>query len=340
MFNANGLQAWNTAVQSTPSLNLILAADITLPTDGITVTDGIPDKSNWTVFGSYTGTIDGAGHKVTGLRINDSNSTSVGFVGSTKTGVIKNLHLVEPVVYSSNTTGKVGAIVGNLQTNSQVATLVSDCSVTGGSVTGMYYVGGIAGMVALNRNVNHCTVTGCSVAGVRKTGNMSIGGIVGYCNGRVLASLFLGGTVTGNVEGSTDRKVYVGGIVGETGSNIKLLACGNTGTVSTGTSVGGIVGYFTFDASSNPLIYSSWTKAEGIAETDNGTDGIGGDDRDADISSYVANCFAGNQYAINYTYLDAMNSGLGNTSYTPSTDYRWQAATDINNDWPTLVIPQ
>ena len=330
VFTAEGLTAWNTAVASDLSLCLTLAEDITLPTDNITVdADGVPSGSNWTVFGTYndpyTGTIDGAGHSITGLRIN-SDASYVGLVGYAKKAVIKNLRLVKPAVYGSS--GTVGAISGFLN---DATSAIIDCEVENGTVTGAgNNVGGIVGGATSTPSITHCTVTNCAVKGT-KTGTY-VGGIVGFTSGlKIQACMFLDGSVTGTGT--------VGGIAGGSSLGLKMLACGNTGTVSGGTSVGGIVGNYSVNASASSIsiVMSCWTKKDGISESDGGSDGIG-NGNDALAAAYCGNCYAGTQYDLNYSYLEAMNNGLSSTNAAGfTTDYRWQAGANIESDWPTLV---
>ena len=335
VYDAQGLYAWNTAVQSDPSANLMLMSSITLPNvdvttgETITVTDGIPSGSNWTVFGTgsnpYAGTVEGNGYAVTGLRIN-SAASYVGFVGLGENSLIQNLELVDPIVYGSKSTGPVGAICGVLNYGSSGTSVIS-CKVSGGSVSGQYYTGGIVGQ-ASSSHVTECTVTDCTVQGLKEGRGSAVGGIVGlYNSGSMQACMFLDGSVTGKAD-------FAGGIVGKLIGNTKVAVCGNTGTVSGTGTVGGICGYYELKTTTKPVLASCWTIKDGIVETDGGDDGVGGSNRAEIPGVNLVNCFAGNQYDMNYTYISAMNSGLGALSFA---NYRWQEGADINNDWPVPV---
>ena len=62
------LQAWATAVQSNPSLNCTLAADITLPTPAEGESNWIPVGMEWSDM--FRGIFDGAGHTISNLVLN------------------------------------------------------------------------------------------------------------------------------------------------------------------------------------------------------------------------------------------------------------------------------
>ena len=115
VYNADGLLAW---------ADVVLAGawdtDCTLTAD-ITLTD------NWTPIGSYsnryTGTFDGAGHTISGLKVSSTGSY-VGLFGYVDGGTVKNLNLANVSVSGND---YVGGVVG---INSQ------------GTVTGCYHATG------------------------------------------------------------------------------------------------------------------------------------------------------------------------------------------------------
>ncbi|MDR0769671.1 MAG: hypothetical protein LBE75_00515 [Burkholderiales bacterium] len=84
----------------------------------------------------FTGTFDGAGHTITGLRISRPAADHVGLFGYAYNATIQNLN-----VSHSGITGRnyVGGLVG-----AQVGSGIFYCT-TSGNVTGQYYVGGLVG---------------------------------------------------------------------------------------------------------------------------------------------------------------------------------------------------
>ena len=196
VYTEAGLQEWYQAAQTNLTTNLTLAADITLPAttaDGTAITvdeNGVPSGSNWTPIGTdynhqFTGTIDGGGHTLSGLRIS-STTSNTGFIGYLGIGgAVKNLTLANAVVHSTQYC--IGIVVGvNLGT-------MENCHVpTGSSVaTSDSQAGGIVG--------NNCgLLMGCTHAAAVK-GTDLVGGIAGGngYGGRIIAC-----ANTGTVDGT------------------------------------------------------------------------------------------------------------------------------------------
>ena len=194
VYNANGLLAWNEAVQKDMTLNCTLTADITLPA----VADG---ESNWTPMGTdydpynpYTGTFDGDGHTITGLTINLPNQWCVGLIGCLG-GKVQNLTLAGAKINGSY---YVGGVVGF---NSGT---VTGCYATG-DVSGHSDVGGVAG-----RNYNG-TVTGCYHAAGEVSGNMNVGGVTGYSSVSMTGCYWSNNLERGIGNGSTEGATKVDG---------------------------------------------------------------------------------------------------------------------------------
>ena len=194
VYNANGLLAWNEAVQKDMTLNCTLTADITLPA----VADG---ESNWTPMGTdydpynpYTGTFDGDGHTITGLTINLPNQWCVGLIGCLG-GKVQNLTLAVAKINGSH---YVGGVVGF---NSGT---VTGCYATG-DVSGYSDVGGVAG-----RNYNG-TVTGCYHAAGEVSGNMNVGGVTGYSSVSMTGCYWSNNLERGIGNGSTEGATKVDG---------------------------------------------------------------------------------------------------------------------------------
>ena len=143
VYNADGLMAWNEAVQSDLTINCTLTSDIDLTC------------KNWTLIGNgttsesgYQGTFDGQGHRITGLAITTDNphGENALFGGIGGNGEVKNLQLVD-VDYDVKNGVPGGIAVSNYGT-------LTACSVTGTIATASGSVGGIAA-----NNVG--TITAC-----------------------------------------------------------------------------------------------------------------------------------------------------------------------------------
>ncbi|MBQ7515877.1 MAG: filamentous hemagglutinin N-terminal domain-containing protein [Schwartzia sp.] len=199
------------------------------------------DFGNFTPIGksgnSFWGRFDGLGHQIKNLTVDFGTSEYMGLFGKIKKGVVENLGLV------------------------------------GGSVTGKWNVGGIAGEndEGTIRNVYH---TG-SV-----TGYGTVGGVVGYNNEGTVERAYNTGTVTGTGTkvggiagdhyGGTIKEVFnagevsssdnmVGGVVGTMGglSAPTLINAYNTGDVTGSSMVGGIVGSMDKGASEITNVYNT-----------------------------------------------------------------------------------
>ena len=214
VYNANGLLAWNEAVQKDMTLNCTL-------TDNIDLTG-----KDWTPIGtsfgnSYTGTFDGNGKTITGLTVTGSDRYT-GLFGFIK-GTVKNVVLTEINITSGTFVGGVAgwSFGGNIE----------NCSVSG-SVSGSD-VGGVVGYQQVG------SITGCSSSATVK-GTERAGGVVGVTNGGTtpLTACYATGNVT--VENDGTSNAWAGGIVGMNGTGT-LIACYAAGNVS-GNIVGGAVG--------------------------------------------------------------------------------------------------
>ena len=201
------LQAWATAVQSNPSLNCTLAADITLPTPAEGESNWIPVGMEWSDM--FRGIFDGAGHTISNLVLNTPQQTSclyTGFISTLHTGaVVKNLHIRNASV--TGTSPSVGGIIGRLSDNSSVI----GCSFTGEVIgnSANSYVGGIAGLMDTQNSI-----VACYSSGTISANDGTAGGIVGsmkrssltgcYSTAQVTAPLAEQcGDIVGNVEYQT-----------------------------------------------------------------------------------------------------------------------------------------
>lgn len=131
----------------------VLANDITL-------------SEQWTPISTFTGTLDGAGHAIKGLRIAGGSPT--GLFGETDGATIKNLRVVEAKVADWGTSKKAGIIVGWAKN-----TTIEACF-TSGVVEGNDHVGGIIGR--LEGTMKNCLSTAASFSS-----GWQAGGLAGSC---------------------------------------------------------------------------------------------------------------------------------------------------------------
>lgn len=165
VYNADGLLAWNKAVQKDESINCTLTADIDLT------------GKDWTRIGTwpgYSGVFNGQGHRITGLNFSAATTELFGLLNLR--GVIKNLQLIDVNLYGSN--GSAAGIVE--QNEGQIIA----CSVTG-NISAYGRTCGIA-------DLNYGSITACWFNGTLK--DYESGAIVRY-NYATITSCYWGGNI-------------------------------------------------------------------------------------------------------------------------------------------------
>ena len=212
--------------------NAVLLNNITIPAD-----------MAWTPIGNastiYTGTFDGAGYTISGMKIDDATGYS-GLFGNV-TGTVRDFTVTGSItITGSEAVSKVGGAVGSLgikTAGGTVSGVTSDVDITVSA--GNDHIGGVVGSMPENSSptVESCVYTGNitvtveagSVAGVvgyirtgtiqncanqggiNTGGNGSVGGILGYCNnGKIyIRNCYNSGSIA--AEGTAN----VGAIVGQ-----------------------------------------------------------------------------------------------------------------------------
>ena len=165
VYNADGLLAWNKAIQEDESINCTLTADIDLT------------GREWTRIGTwpgYSGIFNGQGHRITGLNFSAATTELFGLLN--ERGVIKNLQLIDVNLYGNS--GSAAGIVE--QNNGQIIA----CSVTG-KISAYGRTCGIA-------DLNYGRITACWFDGTLK--EYESGAIVRY-NYKIITSCYWGGNV-------------------------------------------------------------------------------------------------------------------------------------------------
>ena len=142
--------------------------------------------------GKFTGTFDGQGHTIKGLKYDVSDKGEVGLFSQTDNATIKNL-IIEDAYFKGN--ANVGGIVGQMY-----RTTITDCAVLDSYIEGRDHVGAIAGEISQTKvgdSYEGGTITNCFSDARIKTREFQAGGMLGtiHC-GTVEKNLF-----TGTVEG-------------------------------------------------------------------------------------------------------------------------------------------
>ena len=175
VYNADGLLAWNKAIQEDESINCTLTADIDLTGREWTCLDTWP---------GYSGVFNGQGHRITGLNFSAARFGLFLFLNVS--GVIKNLQLIDV-----NLDGSSGGAAGMVDRN--LGQIIA-CSVTGKLTV---HSGGIA-------NANYGDIIACWFNGTLKD-ESGCGTIVRF-NYKDITSCYWGGNTEQGVlrnEGGT-----------------------------------------------------------------------------------------------------------------------------------------
>jgi len=156
--------------------------------------------TSFNIIGTYwedpfTGVFDGNAHTISNFTYSSTGKSLIGIFGfvSDPNAQIKDLGLIDPNI-DAGTGSYVGALVGF-----SYGANITTCWVKGGSVSGNYCIGGLAGVNGLIGAISNCY----SESAI--SGNGEIGGLVGN-NGDEIIHCYS----VGSVSGSSD----VGGLVG------------------------------------------------------------------------------------------------------------------------------
>ena len=191
---------------------------------------------------TFSGTFDGNGHSITGMRIDTNGSRPQGSkminagLFSNVSGEVKNLNLIDSTVsaYSSN-----GTCVGILAARNSGK--ISNCTVSGNSTAespygGYSYAGGMIGIntgiiqncgSSVNVNVKGMTY---SYAGGIAACSSSTENLVAIQNCFNKGKVYATATITGAPQGIVTESASAGGIVGQSSKGV-ISQCYNNGNI-------------------------------------------------------------------------------------------------------------
>ncbi|MCD8119222.1 MAG: carbohydrate-binding domain-containing protein, partial [Lachnospiraceae bacterium] len=226
----NGDTTQEDITAAVPDACAVLTDDIDLSVTTTTHMD-----TEWTPIGTesepYTGTFDGDGYEIAGLKITTA-ADYVGLFGYVM-GTVKDLTVSGDINVSGNTM-HVGGIVGTVK-NGTLQGLTSYVNVTAyDGEKGIF--GGVVASVEGDNGTAGSTVERCAYYGtVRANGVLDcVGGITGYMNAATITNCINYGTVdTNGGTAAALTAIYTGGIVGYlNNANAVVTNCVNVGTVS------------------------------------------------------------------------------------------------------------
>lgn len=212
----------------------------------------------YTGIGSFTGSYDGGGYTISGLKIDLSGgiyveNTTAGLFGRIQNAQIRNLTLADIEIISANNIVGTGGIAGWATSGSSI----QNVHITG-QISGTDNIGGLVGIaeeVYINDAVTDVAVSGGhNVGGLIGTtglawvynshaygsvsGAQSVGGLIGNRQvGEMITNSSASGTVTGTVN--------VGGFIGSSfNTAAPVLLSYATGNVTGEQNVGGFIGIY------------------------------------------------------------------------------------------------
>ena len=212
----------------------------------------------------FTGTFDGLGHAISDLTIDEPLGLPVGLFGvvgsSSQASVIRNVGLMNGSVSGLQYVGLLAGYIYNGTVSNSYAT---------GSVRGSDYVGGLVGFNAGTISDSYATgsVTGSS-------GSYYVGGLVGFNAGTISDSYAtgsvsgsdgaVGGLVGWNYKGSISDS-YATGSVSSTDGAVGGLVGSNYGTISNSYATGSVSGTGTYVG--GLVGYNNGTVSDGFWDT-------------------------------------------------------------------------
>ncbi len=205
------------------------------------------DGAGFDPVGTFTGSLHGEGHTITGLTINRTTSSNVGLFSYLQNGPDGN-DLYEFTLESPTVRGSsyVGPIAGSNSGATVTRVHVRNATVDGESS----YVGGAFGRM-YNDNANSYveSVYRDAIVSVTVDTNANyVGGVAGETSHDGVYGADTATIDNITVHANISAGNYVGGVLGRTGNraanlDVKLEDSSVTGTVRGGTKVGGLIGY-------------------------------------------------------------------------------------------------
>lgn len=206
------------------------------------VTVGWNGGSGFDPVGTFTGTLDGLGYRVTGLFIDRPTEQYVGlFTWLAGTAKVANLTLSNCDITGKNSVGAIaGTAVGDAAGDPIIQNCHSSGAIKSGSSTGLNGFGGLIGVTAgsflfsrtafVYDSSSFCTVSSAGTS-------HRLGGLIGDIDHTTVINCFATGTVTGCA--TCD---LIGGLAGQIGDSSSISYCYSTGNVTGNANVGGFSG--------------------------------------------------------------------------------------------------
>lgn len=293
-------------------VSLCLSSTFRQTTDITLIT---PDTPGWTPIGTdtapFTGTYDGGGFNISGLRISLPTTNNVGLFGYINSATLTGVNI-------TTSTGTVTGImyVGGLVGNSLNSTITESSSSV--NVVGVEAVGGLIGATA-GGTVSYSYATG----DVTATANY-VGGLVGQASGVDVNDVYATGSVFGDWQ--------IGGLFGEffetegpppMGSVTNSYAKGYVSGISGGGAHGGFIGQ------SKLRIFDSFWDTQTSRQANGGFAVPGSSVPAGKLTSEMKNLS---------TYLTPVTTVSWSIASGFDTSKTWGLCPDVNDGYPFLTV--
>lgn len=146
------------------------------------LTSDITLTGTWTPIGTFTGTLDGGGHIIYGLKVNDSGTAERGLFSQTNGATIRNLGIENANIVGNERTG---AIVGLM-----IGGLIEKCYVANSYIEGRDHVGSIGGQIKGGAIIQNCYSTANIYSREYQAGGLV--GVINENNTKISKSYFSG----------------------------------------------------------------------------------------------------------------------------------------------------
>lgn len=146
------------------------------------LTSDITLTGTWTPIGTFTGTLDGGGHIIYGLKVNDSGTAERGLFSKTNGATIRNLGIENANIVGNERTG---AIVGLM-----IGGLIEKCYVANSYIEGRDHVGSIGGQIKGGAIIQNCYSTANIYSREYQAGGLV--GVINEDNTKISKSYFSG----------------------------------------------------------------------------------------------------------------------------------------------------
>ncbi|MDD4153869.1 MAG: hypothetical protein PHT30_00465 [Bacilli bacterium] len=219
--------------------------------------------SNW-IAKDFNGVLDGNGHEISGLILDESVSEPAGFFKTINEALITNITIAGSLTITATQENiSLGGLAG-IAINSEINEVNIDIDINVSSINGLANVGGLVGLV----NGGH--ISNSQFAGTITSENALTGGLVGKVSSSTSqATLIENSGSEGTIVLTGGEQSYAGGFVGLLSNNNAVITVSRSSMDVSGTSyVGGFVGYMAYgeinnsysrgslDASSTNLVHA------------------------------------------------------------------------------------